>query len=51
MRWGWQRGGRGGGGEGEGRKEIVMILQNYLCLKFSNFMSQISLNIMTYSIL
>ena len=41
MRWG-VGGGRGEGGEIGGRKEIVMVLQNYFCLKFSNFMSQIS---------
>ena len=38
--------GRGEGGEGGGRKEIVMVLQNYLCLKFSNFMSQISFKLL-----
>ena len=39
-------GGRGEAGEGGGRKEIVMVLQNYLCLKFSNFMSQISFKLL-----
>lgn len=41
MRWA-VGGGRGEGGDRGGRKETVMVLQNYLCLKFSNFMSQIN---------
>lgn len=43
MRWGRGVGGGSvGEAEGGGKKEIIMVLQNYLCLKISNFMSQIT---------